>query len=80
MADVKHTSWRKATASRNVAGVERPWHFLVEAKYDQACLYCMELNNHVAKSYDSGFATLNCKMCRQRLIHLAKYNYRSPML
>ena len=39
-------------------------------------LYCMELNNHVSKSYSSCLATLNCTMCWQGLIPLAKYNYR----
>lgn len=39
-------------------------------------LYCMELNNHVSKSYSSCLATLNCTMCWQGLLPLAKYNYR----
>lgn len=39
-------------------------------------LYCMELNNHVSKSYNSCLATLNCTTCWQGLIPLAKYHYR----
>ena len=39
-------------------------------------LCCMELNNHVSKSYSSCLATLNCTICWQGLIPVAKYNYR----
>ena len=70
--NVNKCAWR----SSDVAGVQWPWHLLWRPNVTQALLCCMELNNHVSKSYSSCLATLNCTMCWQGLILLAKYNYR----